>query len=99
MSCNQGDGAIIGVYGVLDDNWNEKTITYNTRPETGDEIAAQPVANFVFDVDITDYVKAEIAKDNVVSLNLKAITKGLLIQYYSTENTDTSIWPVLIINP
>ncbi len=82
--------APLSVFGVQDDTWGEMGITWNTAP------AAQPgalgtilVRNEVkyHELDVTDFVKAQFARDKTVSFLMKDSTnKDVLLTFNSKEN-------------
>jgi hypothetical protein len=76
---NQSNGSAfdITLLGVEDDSWSEESITWNNAPEVSTVIAGVFSSNGDVDsrydsyqIDITDYVKAEIAGNKIVSLNM-----------------------------
>jgi hypothetical protein len=63
-------GNAIDIYSLLDDRWEEETITGFNRPIESDYITsfALPVEDTWWEIDITSFVRSEFIDDKVVSL-------------------------------
>lgn len=70
---NSDDSRTISIYGTSDKNWTETDITWNSAPtgskKLGEIVISNKDTNKWVEVDITDYIKANI-EDNIVSLML-----------------------------
>lgn len=81
---------IINIYKVIDDSWGEYTITWNNAPGS-DVLLGSIVVNKKYatkSLDITDYVRSELAGDKKLSLCLKAVTTDLTASFSSIQGTD-----------
>ncbi|MDO7174022.1 DNRLRE domain-containing protein [Mariniflexile sp. AS56] len=74
---SSGNAFDMTLLGVEDDSWSEESITWNNAPEASTVIAGVFSSNGnvgsrydSYQIDITDYVRAEIAGNKIVSLNL-----------------------------
>lgn len=79
------------------DKWSESFITWNNRPESG-WLFTTPVVNTSgewISFDVTDFVKAELAKDSVMSMVLEPGTEGIRLGLASKERADLE--PELVI--
>jgi hypothetical protein len=84
------------------DAWAESTITWNTRPTPGVQIAGGTVTGSTatwLQLDVTSYVKAERAAGRSrVSFVLRAPSAGQLVSVVSSESTSTSSRPHLVVS-
>jgi hypothetical protein len=82
--------------------WAESTITWNTRPTPGVQIAGGTVTGSTatwLQLDVTSYVKAERAAGRSrVSFVLRAPSAGQLVSVVSSESTSTSSRPHLVVS-
>jgi hypothetical protein len=88
----------VSVYGVLDDNWSEDTITWSNKP-TGDvgpldwRVISLPNGNVNVNYtwDVTEFVKDQLLKDGVVTFylhsNLSHVNTKDYIYFASKENS------------
>jgi hypothetical protein len=66
----------ITVYPVIDDGWSEKTVTWNTKPELGDEplstirVTAASGTNVWREMDVTAFIQEQYTGDRIASLGL-----------------------------
>lgn len=87
----------IAVYGLNDNSWPEKTITWdNASAYPVDETPIQTIAitaiNQYIDLDVTDYVKAKLATgEKTISLVFAGVAPGAqLLTYYGLTNANAS---------
>ena len=88
------------VYAVSDTSWNERTLTWNTRPPLGKVLGSLTVggtaAQWVY-VDVTKFVQSERrAGRNVISLALRSVVpSSAFAEFQSREAGDTG--PRLVV--
>ncbi|MBP1962478.1 S-layer homology domain-containing protein [Paenibacillus aceris] len=101
VSAKKGSSDIdtgLQVYGLLNNSWQESTITWNTAPQT-DLSAMNPLGQFMvtqlnsakpvlYTVDVTDYVRQHLS-DQAVSFII-ASNSSNSVNVYSKENTSAS---------
>ena len=89
----------VSAFAVNNDSWTEKGITWNNAPA-----AQSPSLNSIgvnneskyYELDVTDYVKSQLAGDKIVSLAVKdTATQGRYLSFKSKENIRNN--PQLII--
>ncbi len=81
--------SILYAHGVMDDGWNESSITWNSMPAI-DGIAAGATTSKVnlqqyWDIDVTEYIKNESIGDGIASIALQG-TNSNTIEIHSKEN-------------
>ncbi|GGC06742.1 hypothetical protein GCM10011325_36960 [Dyadobacter sediminis] len=93
-------GAPIGTGGVLNDAWTENGITFSNAPshlnpalESRTSVRGELK---YYDMDVTDFVRSQVAGDKVVSLAIVTAYNNNLINIHSKENT-SGFAPQLII--
>ncbi|TLU96037.1 CBM96 family carbohydrate-binding protein [Dyadobacter sediminis] len=93
-------GAPIGTGGVLNDEWTENGITFSNAPshlnpalESRTSVRGELK---YYDMDVTDFVRSQVAGDKVVSLAIVTAYNNNLINIHSKENT-SGFAPQLII--
>lgn len=86
------------VHGILEDSWNEDTITWDTRPAVGDELASLSVVadGTWMEFDVTGFVAQEAAGDGVASFALISDMANT-INYHSSEASNRVNHPELLI--
>ncbi|MZQ84654.1 DNRLRE domain-containing protein [Paenibacillus sp. 5J-6] len=101
VSAKKGSSDIdtaLQVYGLLNNSWQESTITWNTAPQT-DLSAMNPLGQFIvnqanagkpilYTVDVTDYVRQHLS-DQAVSFIIASNSTNS-VNVYSKENTSAS---------
>lgn len=80
----------ITAYEVLDDSWNEGGITWNNAPVMGNIIGSMgvPEAGKYYKLDVTDYVKAEVDGNDIISF---AFDDPGYTGVYGTFNTSEAV--------
>ncbi len=97
----------VSVYGVLDDNWNEKTLKWDNQPTD----VVGPLSWVIIDLpsgnvnadyswDVTEFVADQLLKDGVVSFylhsnNSHVNTKDYI--YFASKENKYNPWPYLEI--
>ena len=84
---------------VSDDSWSETAITYNNKPSIGKLLSTIVPSTEVNVFDITNQVKSEMSGDKILSVALQSTTvgSGMIMNYYSLNNTNVNVKPVLEI--
>ncbi|MDF2658216.1 MAG: hypothetical protein K0Q94_1007 [Paenibacillus sp.] len=85
-----GSETDVQVYGLDGDDWNEGTITWNTRPKPEHYLASARVNKTMqwHEYDVTSFVKSQSELDRTASfLFLEETDPGLLVLLNSKENT------------
>lgn len=88
---------LVAAQEVEDDSWEEYTLTWNTKPDAGPEIASIPMespGNW-YEFDVTEYVAQEFEGDKQLSIKLVAPNKG---GYAVIKNREAGNGPQLIID-
>ena len=93
-------GINISAFGVANDSWTESEINWNNAPAASTaalaSVSVTDQAKY-YELDVTDYVKAELAGDKTVSFLLKDISnQNKNLAFNSKENKSYS--PQLIIS-
>jgi len=85
-------------YFVEDDDWNENSITYGTKPDTSNELSASriPAVGDWLELDVTQQVLNEKAGNDVISVMIRS-NRGAAINYHSREADLEGNRPQLII--
>ncbi|MDZ8120007.1 DUF7594 domain-containing protein [Pontiella agarivorans] len=86
------------VYFVEDDNWEEATVTWDTRSATNEVLGSMvyPPQRSRLQVDVTDRLLQELQGDKVLTLAV-ASDAGDRVEYYSREATDPKDRPELAL--
>ncbi|MCK4923199.1 MAG: DNRLRE domain-containing protein, partial [Bacteroidales bacterium] len=82
----------------IDDNWNERVVTWATAPVSGDTIATTMISSpdTYYEWSVTTYVKAQLSIDSVISICVEDLTlAGDNIEFNSREAGSNR--PVLVI--
>ncbi|MGQ7890060.1 S-layer homology domain-containing protein [Paenibacillus sp. WC2504] len=101
VSAKKGSSDIdtgLQVYGLLNNSWQESTITWNNAPQT-DLSAMNPLGQFIvnqansakpilYTVDVTDYVRQHLSDQKVSFIIASNSTNS--VNVYSKENTSAS---------
>ncbi len=79
---------------VLDDTWNENTITWNNQPPHGDVLASVNVTtiNSWYSWDVTSFVAGELLGDKLVSLCLRAESENQVAPYAFIYAFESKEW-------
>lgn len=74
----------IEVYGVPDDGWDERSITWNNKPPFGNLLSMVRVdsKDVVYEWDVTDFVKSEYFDNKIASLCMKDSVEETTPGYY-----------------
>ena len=94
----------IEVYEVLDDGWDENTLTWNNKPVLGNLLGSYDITSADVDTfisfDVTSYVTAQKSDDEIASFALvqPSDTDGL-VEFSSKEGLFPSILAVSNTNP
>ena len=88
--------ADVTVYGVDDDSWTEKGVTWDKKPDAGIQLGTihADYKNEWKEIDMTSYVNSQYTGDKLVSILLKQDQVGLYTKFYSREY---SSYPYLMI--
>lgn len=92
------------VMGLEDDSWTESGITWNNKPAPDPVWLAQRWNNLVsvgdeITIDVTDYVRREVAGDGVVGLVLAdTFMRTKLLAFHSREAANPADRPRLVVN-
>lgn len=74
LYATRNDGDVTLSVSEIPDTWDDATVTWNTAPAEGDLITSEAFAtdqiNEYFEFDVTEYVKAQLAGDNVASFSI-----------------------------
>lgn len=63
----------VTLYTVVDDNWQENTVTWRTKPAIGEQLLAfhVPLTDLAwYEIDVTEYLKEQLAGDHQVSFGM-----------------------------
>src|SRR5438309_7770428 len=82
--------AKISAYGVTNDSWTEKGITWNNAPApVSTPLSSVSVTNQekYYEFDVTAFVKKELAADKIASLLIKdTANQNITVSFNSKEN-------------
>ncbi len=83
---------------LIDDSWQENTVTWDTKPATDSIIATQVAPDFDqwIEYDVTEQIKNEVLSDSLVSFLLQANNATSII-YHSKENEVFTVYPQLVV--
>jgi hypothetical protein len=86
---------------VVDDSWEENTITWNNKPTLGNPIVGQVKVGFInreYIWDVTTHVQSAVAGDNLVTIGLfvESNTVNTALEFSSRESP--TFKPVLVID-
>jgi hypothetical protein len=86
---NAGSSKEHQIFAVDDDSWLEGTLTYVNRPSFGSLLTTGTVTNTFtwYELDVTDWVRAQQAGDATVSLAIAQDGPGLYTEIRSREST------------
>ena len=102
LSDEGGSTAETLVYGVADTSWDERTVTWNTRPDLGGVLGrfvVRATSPRWFEVDVTAFVRAEQrAGHTVVSLALRNLTHSSAFAEFGSRESGSGA-PQLLIAP
>ncbi|MEO6218796.1 MAG: DNRLRE domain-containing protein [Ginsengibacter sp.] len=90
----------MAVYSVNDDSWSETGITFNNAPASGALSLSSTVVNDViayYELDVSDFVKSQLAGDKIVSLVLKDTSRKDKNLYFSSKEAGNN-QPQLLID-
>ena len=88
----------IMINGVLDDSWDENSITWNNKPSYSDPTITvfSDRSDYWMEVDITEIAKDVISEeDKLLSLSIRRANHTILI--YSKEDLHANLWPMLVV--
>jgi hypothetical protein len=90
------------VYGVRDTSWDERALTWNSKPDLGNILARFVVASTTprwFEVDVTAFVREEQrAGHTVVALALRNVTHSSAFARFASRESGSAA-PQLVIAP
>ncbi len=90
----------VSVISVADDAWGESTITFNNRPASSGVLGSLAINEAVtatgYEIDVTDYINAQIAGNKLASLHISPGAGFIL--FHSKEASTASRRPQLRIN-
>jgi len=89
----------VTLFGVNDDSWTETGITFNNAPAAASSLSSVGITNVAgyYEFDVTDFVKAQLTGDKVVSVVVKDITNSdKTISFNSKENSQNA--PQLVVD-
>jgi hypothetical protein len=89
----------VSAYGVNTDSWTENGITFNNAPATSTSALSSAGVNNTakyYELDVTNYVKTQLAGDKIVSLVIKIPTnQNSKLVFNSRQNTNNK--PQLVV--
>jgi hypothetical protein len=93
--------AVTTIYAVRDTSWDERAVTWNTRPNLDDVVGQVTVSGTTpqwFEIDVTRFVRAELqAGRSVVSLSLRNVVHSSApAEFRSRESGDVA--PQLLVS-
>jgi hypothetical protein len=89
------------IYAVSDTSWDERAVTWNTRPDLDDVVGRVTVAGTTprwFEIDVTRFVRAELQGGrSVISLSLRNVVhSSASTEFGSRESGDLA--PQLVVS-
>lgn len=92
-----GSPAPFKLHAVADDTWAEKSLTWQNKPALGAQLHTQSIAATGWvSIDVTQFVKAELAGDKQVSLAFQDDSLARLMIRLGSRESKTP--PVLVLN-
>ena len=82
----------VGIYEVSDDSWSEVTLNWNNMPALGTQIGTQDwmyqASTYWRSIDVTSYVQAEFANDNLLTIALKSENEDIIQTPYGRPGVE-----------
>ncbi len=101
LADGEGNAVDVQVHQIADYSWQEDMINWNNKPAIGAAIGtiaatkASPAKRW-YEVDVSDYMRAQMTNDRIVSLALaQESVNGLIVQFNSKDNSANQ--PELVI--
>lgn len=88
---------------LIDEDWDELTVTLNTQPEYGEDpsvTASWPAAGSWFEVDVTEFVQAWVDGSHPVEgiyCSSTGTTGTSVPGFWSKDSPDETLWPQLVV--